>query len=99
MDFPHVLVSGNVVGKLSTRRYESRTSSDGVFRRTTTDVNMKGYAIPKGWKVFSSFRAVHLDHDRRSNFQSMEMAEYPGDELFGKLLHTVQRRASIVPRI
>ncbi|GMJ14462.1 CONSTITUTIVE PHOTOMORPHOGENIC DWARF, CYTOCHROME P450 90A1, DWARF 3, CABBAGE 3 [Hibiscus trionum] len=35
----------------------------GVFRRTTTDVNIKGYTIPKGWKVFASFRAVHLDHD------------------------------------
>ncbi|KAK8629646.1 hypothetical protein V6N13_078479 [Hibiscus sabdariffa] len=35
----------------------------GVFRRTTTDVNIGGYTIPKGWKVFASFRAVHLDHD------------------------------------
>ncbi|TYI23852.1 hypothetical protein ES332_A06G193900v1 [Gossypium tomentosum] len=35
----------------------------GVFRRTVTDVNIKGYTIPKGWKVFVSFRAVHLDHD------------------------------------
>ncbi|XP_043726224.1 cytochrome P450 90A1 isoform X2 [Telopea speciosissima] len=33
----------------------------GVFRRTTADVNLKGYTIPKGWKVFASFRAVHLD--------------------------------------
>lgn len=22
-----------------------------------------GYTIPKGWKVFASFRAVHLDQD------------------------------------
>ncbi|GMI72596.1 CONSTITUTIVE PHOTOMORPHOGENIC DWARF, CYTOCHROME P450 90A1, DWARF 3, CABBAGE 3 [Hibiscus trionum] len=35
----------------------------GVFRRTMTDVNIKGYTIPKDWKVFASFRAVHLDHD------------------------------------
>ncbi|PPR83906.1 hypothetical protein GOBAR_AA36807 [Gossypium barbadense] len=35
----------------------------GVFRRTVMDVNIKGYTIPKGWKVFASFRAVHLDHD------------------------------------
>ncbi|KAK5826466.1 hypothetical protein PVK06_021387 [Gossypium arboreum] len=35
----------------------------GVFRRTVADVNIKGYTIPKGWKVFASFRAVHLDHD------------------------------------
>ncbi|XWS74812.1 hypothetical protein CRYUN_Cryun01aG0029900 [Craigia yunnanensis] len=35
----------------------------GVFRRAMTDINIKGYTIPKGWKVFASFRAVHLDHD------------------------------------
>ncbi|KAK3422621.1 cytochrome P450 90A1 isoform X2 [Eucalyptus grandis] len=35
----------------------------GVFRRTMTDVQIKGYMIPKGWKVFASFRAVHLDHE------------------------------------
>ncbi|KAA8534078.1 hypothetical protein F0562_031729 [Nyssa sinensis] len=34
----------------------------GVFRRAMTDVNIKGYTIPKGWKVFASLRAVHLDH-------------------------------------
>ncbi|XP_047326935.1 cytochrome P450 90A1-like [Impatiens glandulifera] len=33
----------------------------GVFRRTIADVNVKGYTIPKGWKVFVSFRAVHMD--------------------------------------
>ncbi|XP_021904105.1 cytochrome P450 90A1 [Carica papaya] len=35
----------------------------GIFRRAMTDVHIKGYTIPKGWKVFASFRAVHLDHD------------------------------------
>ncbi|XP_077222837.1 cytochrome P450 superfamily protein [Tasmannia lanceolata] len=38
----------------------------GVFRRAVsdvTDVHIKGYTIPKGWKVFASFRAVHLDQD------------------------------------
>ncbi|XXG44740.1 hypothetical protein AAC387_Pa02g0011 [Persea americana] len=35
----------------------------GVFRRVMSDVNIKGYTIPKGWKVFASFRAVHLDQD------------------------------------
>ncbi|KAJ0984110.1 hypothetical protein J5N97_002466 [Dioscorea zingiberensis] len=33
----------------------------GVFRRAVTDVHFKGYTIPKGCMVFSSFRAVHLD--------------------------------------
>ncbi|XP_068638469.1 3beta,22alpha-dihydroxysteroid 3-dehydrogenase-like [Aristolochia californica] len=35
----------------------------GVFRRAVSDVRLKGYTIPKGWKVFASFRAVHLDHN------------------------------------
>ncbi|KAJ8764103.1 hypothetical protein K2173_005008 [Erythroxylum novogranatense] len=35
----------------------------GIFRRAMTDINIKGYTIPKGWKVFASFRAVHLDND------------------------------------
>ncbi|XP_048325628.2 3beta,22alpha-dihydroxysteroid 3-dehydrogenase isoform X2 [Ziziphus jujuba] len=35
----------------------------GVFRRAMTDIHIKGYTIPKGWKVFASFRAVHLDHE------------------------------------
>ncbi|PHT26164.1 Cytochrome 90A1 [Capsicum baccatum] len=35
----------------------------GVFRRAMTDISIKGYTIPKGWKVFASFRAVHLDHE------------------------------------
>nr|UHB15516.1 cytochrome P450 [Paris polyphylla] len=34
----------------------------GVFRRAVTDIHYKGYTIPKGCKVFTSFRAVHLDH-------------------------------------
>ncbi|KAI0502134.1 hypothetical protein KFK09_017081 [Dendrobium nobile] len=33
----------------------------GVFRRAIADVHFKGYTIPKGCKVFASFRAVHLD--------------------------------------
>lgn len=33
----------------------------GVFRRATADIHFKGYTIPKGCKVFASFRAVHLD--------------------------------------
>lgn len=42
----------------------------GVFRRTVADVHYNGYMIPKGCKVFASFRAVHLDeiyfHDART---------------------------------
>lgn len=35
----------------------------GVFRRAITDVKIKDYTIPKGAKVFTSLRAVHLDQD------------------------------------
>ncbi|MED6219074.1 hypothetical protein PIB30_032543 [Stylosanthes scabra] len=35
----------------------------GIFRRTTTDIKINGYTIPKGWKVFASLRAVHLNPD------------------------------------
>lgn len=42
----------------------------GVFRRAMTDINIKGYTIPKGWKVFASFRAVHLDHDHFQDARS-----------------------------
>ncbi|ESW19419.1 hypothetical protein PHAVU_006G123500 [Phaseolus vulgaris] len=32
-----------------------------VFRETKNDVNINGYLIPKGWKVMTWFRSVHLD--------------------------------------
>ncbi|KAL7229148.1 hypothetical protein ACSBR2_007781 [Camellia fascicularis] len=42
----------------------------GVFRRAITDVDVKGYTIPKGWKVFASLRAVHMDHDHFKDARS-----------------------------
>ncbi|PSR93197.1 Cytochrome P450 90A1 like [Actinidia chinensis var. chinensis] len=42
----------------------------GVFRRAMTDVDIKGYTIPKGWKVFASFRAVHMDCDHFKDARS-----------------------------
>lgn len=42
----------------------------GIFRRTMTDIPLKGYTIPKGWKVFASFRAVHLDQDHFKDARS-----------------------------
>ena len=33
----------------------------GVMRKAMKDVNIKGYMIPKGWRVFTYFRSVHLD--------------------------------------
>ncbi|CAK9168453.1 unnamed protein product [Ilex paraguariensis] len=37
------------------------TFSFVVFREAKTDVNISGYLIPKGWKVMTWFRSVHLD--------------------------------------
>ncbi|GLT51461.1 hypothetical protein SLA2020_248750 [Shorea laevis] len=42
----------------------------GVFRRAMTDIHIKGYTIPKGWRVFASFRAVHLDHEHFKDARS-----------------------------
>ncbi|KAG4995390.1 hypothetical protein AAZX31_11G232500 [Glycine max] len=42
----------------------------GIFRRATTDINIKGYTIPKGWKVFASFRAVHLNPEHYKDARS-----------------------------
>ncbi|CAM8982374.1 unnamed protein product [Rhodiola kirilowii] len=33
----------------------------GIFRHTTEDINIKGYTIPKGSRVFAAFRAIHLE--------------------------------------
>eukprot|EP00268_Persea_americana_P069074 TRINITY_DN9743_c0_g4_i1.p1 TRINITY_DN9743_c0_g4~~TRINITY_DN9743_c0_g4_i1.p1 ORF type:complete len:405 (+),score=66.76 TRINITY_DN9743_c0_g4_i1:107-1321(+) len=35
--------------------------SSMVFREATSDVNINGYTIPKGWKVQVWFRSVHMD--------------------------------------
>ncbi|CAA7049544.1 unnamed protein product [Microthlaspi erraticum] len=37
------------------------TFSFTAFRETKCDVQMNGYIIPKGWKVLTWFRDVHLD--------------------------------------
>ncbi|KDP26990.1 hypothetical protein JCGZ_22182 [Jatropha curcas] len=37
------------------------TFSLTVFREAKADINLDGYIIPKGWKVLTWFRSVHLD--------------------------------------
>ncbi|XP_006838682.2 cytochrome P450 90D2 [Amborella trichopoda] len=40
---------------------------NAVMRKALKDVEIKGYLIPKGWCVLTSFRAVHLDEENFSN--------------------------------
>nr|GMD02076.1 cytochrome P450 90A1 [Ipomoea batatas] len=44
----------------------------GVFRRATTDVNVKGYTIPKGFRIFASFRGVHLDQEHFTDARTFD---------------------------
>ncbi|KAK9911377.1 hypothetical protein M0R45_035293 [Rubus argutus] len=38
-----------------------------VFREAKKDVNINGYIIPKGWRVLTWFRSVHLDSEIYDN--------------------------------
>ncbi|XP_020205637.1 cytochrome P450 90A1 [Cajanus cajan] len=59
----------------------------GIFRKTMTDINIKGYTIPKGWRIIASFRAVHLNPDHYEDartfnpwrWQSNSEATSPGN--------------------
>lgn len=44
----------------------------GVFRRANTDIHFKGHVIPKGCKIFASFRAVHLSLDHYENARTFD---------------------------
>ncbi|KAL1206013.1 Cytochrome [Cardamine amara subsp. amara] len=49
-----------------------------VHRRATHDIKFKEYVIPKGWKVFPIFTAVHLDpslHENPFEFNPMRWAD------------------------
>ncbi|XP_074287219.1 3beta,22alpha-dihydroxysteroid 3-dehydrogenase-like isoform X2 [Silene latifolia] len=51
----------------------------GVFRRTTSDINIKGYTIPKGWKIFASFRGVHMDDQHFKDARSFNPWRWQSD--------------------
>ncbi|KAL5705600.1 22alpha-hydroxysteroid 23-monooxygenase [Ranunculus cassubicifolius] len=40
---------------------------NAVWRKALKDVEIKGYLIPKGWCVLSSFSAVHMDEENYEN--------------------------------
>ncbi|KAK2399644.1 beta-amyrin 11-oxidase [Trifolium repens] len=43
------------------------TINFAMFREATRDVNINGYIIPKGWKVLTWARAIHMDPTYYSN--------------------------------
>ncbi|KAL5984446.1 hypothetical protein ACLOJK_018551 [Asimina triloba] len=60
----------------------------GVFRRAVSDVHIKGYTIPKGWKVFASFRAVHLDQDLYEDARTFNPWRWQVGNALGLIMHT-----------
>ncbi|XP_051143336.1 cytochrome P450 90A1-like isoform X3 [Andrographis paniculata] len=52
----------------------------GVFRRTTTDVAVnEGYTIPKGMRVFASFRAVHMNYRHFKDARTFNPWRWPSN--------------------
>ncbi|KAJ3680827.1 hypothetical protein LUZ60_015316 [Juncus effusus] len=48
----------------------------GVFRRAVADIDFKGHTIPKGCKIFASFRAVHLDPDHYEDASTFDPSRW-----------------------
>ncbi|KAI4313324.1 hypothetical protein L6164_026311 [Bauhinia variegata] len=48
----------------------------GMFREAKADVNINGYVKPKGWKVLSFARAVHLDPQYHLNPQQFNPSRW-----------------------
>ncbi|MBA0760831.1 hypothetical protein Gotri_023552 [Gossypium trilobum] len=40
---------------------------NGVWRKALKDIDIKGYLIPKGWCVLTSFISVHMDEENYRN--------------------------------
>ncbi|KAK1306465.1 Ent-kaurenoic acid oxidase 1 [Acorus calamus] len=49
-----------------------------VFREATSDVNVNGYLIPKGWKVQVWFRNVHMDSEVHSEPKEFNPSRWEG---------------------
>ncbi|KAK1286040.1 Ent-kaurenoic acid oxidase 2 [Acorus calamus] len=49
-----------------------------VFREATSDVNVNGYLIPKGWRVQVWFRNVHMDSEVHSNPTEFNPSRWEG---------------------
>ncbi|XP_057453955.1 beta-amyrin 11-oxidase-like isoform X2 [Lotus japonicus] len=53
-----------------------------MFREATSDVNMSGYVIPKGWRVLIWGRAVHMDPENYPNPEEFNPSRW--DDYHGK---------------
>ncbi|KAK2406897.1 beta-amyrin 11-oxidase [Trifolium repens] len=47
-----------------------------AFREATTDLNINGFLIPKGWKVLVWLRAIHMDHEYHLNPKEFNPARW-----------------------
>ncbi|WJX91909.1 ent-kaurenoic acid monooxygenase [Trifolium repens] len=54
------------------------TSVFSLFREATTDVNINGYFIPKGWKVLVWLSAMHMTPEHHSNPEEYNPSRWDG---------------------
>ncbi|KAK2453531.1 beta-amyrin 11-oxidase [Trifolium repens] len=60
---PHILKKAKIIDEM----LRVVTINFAMFREATRDVNINGYIIPKGWKVLTWARAIHMDPAYYSN--------------------------------
>ncbi|KAL5070955.1 hypothetical protein RYX36_021842 [Vicia faba] len=49
------------LSKITNEILRLKNTNFAIFREATMDVNINGYTIPKGWKVLTWTRAIHMD--------------------------------------
>ncbi|KAL5070954.1 hypothetical protein RYX36_021841 [Vicia faba] len=54
-----------------------------IFREATIDVNINGYTIPKGWKVLTWIRAIHMDPTYYPNPNEFNPSRWDDDNKVG----------------
>ncbi|XP_058724412.1 beta-amyrin 11-oxidase-like isoform X2 [Vicia villosa] len=54
---PHILEKAKIINET----LRLKNSNFAIFREATIDVNINGYTIPKGWKVLTWSRAIHMN--------------------------------------
>ncbi|XP_058724413.1 beta-amyrin 11-oxidase-like isoform X3 [Vicia villosa] len=51
----------NYLSQIINETLRLKNSNFAIFREATIDVNINGYTIPKGWKVLTWSRAIHMN--------------------------------------